>query len=122
MKHRRLSGRPEWLTAEAARTIAAAAGAVPARRGSTEEAEAAVRAAAVGCLPSLPAPMLAEVAAAVTLAEAPPDQPETGVVEADADRLARRLGFLASGAKRPGSEAVGKLAARLAMVGAARIR
>ena len=100
---------PAWLPPEAARRIADAARAAVAKRDSPEEAKAAVRAAAVACLPSLPSPMLAEVVAAVALAEPPPpEHAMPRVAPADAGRLARRLAVLAGdGATLPPGAAAG---------------
>jgi predicted DNA-binding transcriptional regulator YafY len=115
-------GRPEWLPPEAARAIAEAARAVLAHGDNPKEAKAAVRAAAVGCLPSLPAPMLAEVVAAVAPADPPPPEHALpNVAAADAGRLARRLAVLASGANAPAGAAAERLAARLARAGTARV-
>ena len=112
---------PQWLTPEAARIIAQAAGAVLARRGSPEEAKAAARAVAVACLPALPAPMLAEAVAAVAPTEAPPpDRIAVDLVPADADTVARRLSLLARGADT--EQAAAKLGARLATAGAAWVK
>ena len=114
--------RPEWLSREAARAIARAAHAALARRDSPEEARAAVRAAAAACLPSLPASMLAEVAAAVAPSDPqPPELALPSVAPADAGKLARRIAALTGGANLPPSTAADRLAARLASAGAARI-
>jgi hypothetical protein len=114
--------RPEWLPPAAARAIAEAARAVLAHRDDPEEAKAAVRAAAVGCLPSLPAPMLAEVVAAVAPADPPPlEHALPSVAAADAGRLASRLAAFAAGANAPPGAAAERLAARLARAGAARV-
>jgi hypothetical protein len=111
--------RPAWLAPEAARAIAGAAGEVLSRRGSPEEAKAAARAVAVACLPSLPAPMLAEAVAAAAPAEAPPPEHVTvDLVPADAGRLAERLGLLPGGANTATGAMVGGTAARLAAAGA----
>ena len=113
------TGRPAWLVPEAARVIAGAAGEVLSRRGSPEQAKAAARAAAVACLPSLPAPMLAEAVAAVMPAEAPPpEHAAVDLVPADAGRRAERLGLLPGGANRETGVAAGRTAARLAATGA----
>ena len=78
-----------------------------------------MRAVAVACLPSLPAPMLAEVVAAVAPSERPsPEHALPNVTPADANRLARLLAVLAlDGTNLP----PGVAAARLASAGAARI-
>lgn len=114
---------PTWLPPEMARSIANSARGALAKRDSPEEARAAVRAAAVACLPSLPAPMLAEVAAAVAPSEPPPPEHALpNVAPADAVRLAQRLAPLAvDGTNLPPGVAAGRLAARLASMGAAQI-
>ena len=115
--------RPDWLPEGAARAIAGAAGAVLARRGSPEEAKAAACAAAVACLPALPAPMLAEAVAAAAPTEAPPPEHTLpSVAPVDAAELARRLAPLAGGANEPPGTVADRLAARLAAAGANRLR
>ena len=110
---------PAWLSEEAACAIARAAGEVLSRNGSPEEAKAAARAVAVACLPSLPAPMLAEAVVAVVPTEAPPpDHVAVDLVPADAGRLAERLGLLPGGADGATGAAAGRTAARLAAAGA----
>ena len=119
VKHRLSGDRPAWLAPEAARAIAGAAGEVLSRRGSPEAAKAAARAVAVACLPSLPAPMLAEAVAAVMPAEAPPpEHAAVDLVPADAGRLAERLGLLPGGANTATGAVAGRTAARLAAAGA----
>lgn len=113
---------PAWLPPGAAQRVADAAGAVLARRGRPEEAKAAARAAAVACLPALPAPMLAEAVLATFPAEAPPPEHVLpSVAAADAGRLTHRLAVLAGGTNLLLGEAAEGLAARLAAAGAARI-
>ena len=106
---------PAWLAREAARAIAEAACEVLSRRGSPEEAKAV----AVACLPSLPAPMLAEAVAAVMPAEAPPpEHAAVDLVPVDAGRLAERLGLLPGVANRATGVVAGRTATRLAPAGA----
>ena len=123
VNHRSAGCLPAWLPPEVARGIADAARAAPAKRDSPEEARAAVRAVAVACLPALPAPMLAEVVAAVAPSERPsPEHALRSVTPADANRLARLLAVLAlDGTNLPPGVAAARLAARLASTGAARI-
>jgi hypothetical protein len=118
----RLSGdRPDWLPSEAARAIAEAAGAVLTRRDSPEEARAAVRAAAVACLQSLPAPMVAEAVAPIVPADAPaPERALPELVPVEAGKLTERIGLQTIGANSPLREAE-RLAARLAASRAARM-
>ncbi len=114
-----LSGHRAWLAPEAARAIARAAGEVLSRNGSPEEAKAAARAVAVACLPSLPAPMLAEAVTAVAPTEAPPpDHIAVDLVPADANRLAERLGLLPGGANTATGALEGRTATGLAAAGA----
>ena len=119
VKHR-LSGHcPAWLAPEVARAIARAAAEVLSRNGNPDEARAAARALAVACLPSLPAPMLAEAVAAVAPTEAPPpDHVALDLVPANANRLAERLGLLSGEADRATGAVAGRTAARLAAAGA----
>ena len=119
VKHR-LSGHcPAWLAPEVARAIARAAAEVLSRNGNPDEARAAARALAVACLPSLPAPMLAEAVAAVAPTEAPPpDHVALYLVPANANRLAERLGLLSGEADRATGAVAGRTAARLAAAGA----
>jgi hypothetical protein len=114
---------PAWLPPKVACRIADAACAALAKRDSLEEARAAVRATAVACLPFLPASMLAEVVAAVAPAEPPPPgHALSNLAPADAGMLARRLALLAvDRSNLPPGVAAGRLAARLASAGAARI-
>ncbi len=119
MRHLPPGDHPAWLAPEAARAIARAAGEVLSRNGSPEEAKAAARAVAVACLPSLPAPMLAEAVTAVAPTEAPPpDHIAVDLVPADANRLAERLGLLRGGANRTVSVVAGRTATRLAVASA----
>ena len=119
VKHR-LSGHcPAWLAPEVARAIARAAAEVLSRNGNPDEARAAARALAAACLPSLPAPMLAEAVAAVAPTEAPPpDHVALDLVPANANRLAERLGLLSGEADRATGAVAGRTAARLAAAGA----
>ena len=101
--------RPEWLAPEAARAIAAAAGAVLGRRR----------------LPAIPASADAGRGGGRGSRNAPqpppPGHEPASLVPAEPGRLAQRLGFLASGADRPSGTMLGALARRLANGGAARI-
>lgn len=114
---------PAWLRPEVARGIADAARAALRKRGCSDSAKAAVRSAAVACLPSLPASMLAELVEALAPAEPPPEHALPSVAPADPGRLARRLAPLAAadGGNLPAGPAAGRLAARLAGMGAALI-
>lgn len=115
---------PAWLRPEAARGIAEAARAALRKRDGPDDARAAVRAAAVAFLPSLPASMLAELVEAVAPADpAPPEHALPSVAPIDPGRLARRLGSLAAvdGSNFPLGAAAERLAARLAGTGAVRI-
>ena len=123
MKQPPSGDRPAWLAPEAARAIARAAGEVLSRDGRSEEAKAAARAVAVACLPSLPAPMLAEAVTAVAPTEAPPpDHIAVDLVPADANRLAERLGLLPGRANTATGAVAGSTAARLAAAGAGWLR
>lgn len=90
--------------------------------GSPEEAKAAARAAAVACLPSLPAPMVVKAVVAIAPTEVPPPEHTlSSVAPTDAGRLARRLAMLAGSTNLPPGAEAGRLAARLAGEGAARL-
>lgn len=122
MKHP-ATARPAWSAPEPARAIARAAGDVLSRNGSPEEARAAARALAAACLPSLPAPMLAEAVAAVVPTEAPPPyHVAVGLVAADTGKLAGCLGLLPGGANRAADAVVERFAAWLAAADAAWLR
>lgn len=115
---------PAWLQPEVARGIAEAARAALGARDTQEVARAAVRAVAVACLPSLPAPMLAELLDAVVPAD--PASPEHGLpalTRTDPTKLAQRLDGLlvAGGANQRPTAGAERIAARLAGAGAARI-
>ena len=115
---------PGWLRPEVARGIAATARAALGKRDGPEEGRAAVRAAAVACLPSLPASMLADLVEAVAPADPIPlGHTLPSVALADAHRLARRLASLAAvdGSNLPPGVAAERIAARLASTGAALI-
>lgn len=115
---------PAWLPLGVARDLATVAGAVLARGGGPDAAQAAAREKVTALLPALPATYHAEAARLVTPDCAPtPDFVPLELVPVDAGKLARRLALLNGGGRSnlPPGTLVGRLAVGLAAAGAARM-